>query len=106
MVRTHGWGEEGKRLVMNVPFGYWLNQTLIAALSCDGLYAPWLLNRPMCRTSFDFYIQTPLAAIFVKGDGVILDNLAAHKSVKAKELLHDKGAWMLFLPPERPDLTP
>jgi len=76
MVRTHGWGEKGKRLVMDCPFGHWLTQTFIAALSCDGLYAPWVLNHPMCRESFDLYIETQLAPILIKGDVVIMDNLA------------------------------
>jgi len=37
---------------------------------------------------------------------VILDNLAAHKSVKAQQILKDKGAWLVFLPPYGPDLNP
>jgi len=102
MVRTHGWSHKGKRLVMDAPFGHWLTQTFIAALACDGLYAPWVLNRPMCRESFDLYIETQLAPILVKGDVVILDNLAAHKSARAQAILKEKGAWMLFLPPYSP----
>jgi len=58
MVRPYGWGEKGKRLVMDCPFGHWLTQTFIAALSCDELYAPWVLDHPMCRESFDLYIET------------------------------------------------
>jgi len=106
MVRTHGWGQKGQRLVMDAPFGHWLTQTFIAALSCDGLCAPWVLNHPMCRESFDLYIETQLAPILVKGDVVICDNLAAHKSAKAQAILKTKGAWMLFLPPYSPDLNP
>jgi transposase len=37
---------------------------------------------------------------------VILDNLAAHKSEKAKTILRERGAWFLFLPPYSPDLNP
>jgi transposase len=41
-----------------------------------------------------------------KGDIVILDNLAVHKSARAARCLTDRGAWFLFLPPYSPDLNP
>ncbi len=41
-----------------------------------------------------------------KGGVVILGNLAVHKSKKAAQLLKEKGAWFLFLPPYSPDLNP
>jgi len=58
MVRAYGWGAKAERLVGDAPFGHWLTQTFIAALRCDGLYAPWVLDHPMCRQSFDLYIET------------------------------------------------
>jgi|ERR1700733_7097945 DDE superfamily endonuclease len=39
-------------------------------------------------------------------DIVIMDNLPAHKSPIAEKAIHDKGAWVLFLPPYSPDLNP
>jgi hypothetical protein len=41
-----------------------------------------------------------------QGDIVIMDNLPAHKSPIAEKAIHDKGAWVLFLPPYSPDLNP
>ena len=41
-----------------------------------------------------------------KGDVVILDNLAAHKSPVAEAAIRARGAWLLFLPPYSPDLNP
>ena len=41
-----------------------------------------------------------------KGDVVILDNLAVHKSEKAAQCLRQRGAWFLFLPAYSPDLNP
>ena len=37
---------------------------------------------------------------------MILDNLPSHKSEKAKAILKQRGAWLLFLPPYSPDLNP
>ncbi|WP_426034361.1 transposase [Cypionkella sp. TWP1-2-1b2] len=39
-------------------------------------------------------------------DVVIVDTLASHRSPKAATILKHTGAWLLFLPPCRPDLNP
>ena len=41
-----------------------------------------------------------------EGDIVIWDNLPAHKSVVAKELIESRGALLLPLPAYSPDLNP
>jgi transposase len=51
-------------------------------------------------------LETQLAPTLAKGDVVILDNLAAHKSPAAEAAIRAKGAWVLFLPPYSPDLNP
>ncbi|WP_244470986.1 transposase, partial [Microvirga massiliensis] len=61
--------------------------------------APWVIDGPITRLAFDRYVETQLAPTLAKGDVVILDNLAVHKSAKAAQLLKSKGAWFLFLPP-------
>ena len=60
----------------------------------------------MDRIAFDLYVETQLAPTLSKGDIVILDNLAVHKSAHAARCLADRGAWFLFLPPYSPDLNP
>ena len=106
MVRQRGRCQQGQRLKATAPFGHWCTQTLIAGLRCSGLVAPWIVNAPMNRAIFDTYIETQLAPLLGKGDVVILDNLAAHKSEKAAEILRARGAWFLYLPPYSPDLNP
>jgi transposase len=56
--------------------------------------------------AFEAYIETQLAPTLRKGDVVILDNLAVHKSEKAAQCLKQRGAWFLFLPAYSPDLDP
>lgn len=106
MTRLRGRSRKGKRLKATAPFGRWGTQTFIAALRCDGLSAPWIINTAMNRAAFDTYIETQLAPTLHKGDVVILDNLAVHKSARAAACLKQKGAWFLFLPPYSPDLNP
>lgn len=106
MTRLRGRARRGDRLKADAPFGHWATQTFIAGLRCDGLIAPWVIDHPMNRETFDTYIETQLAPVLQSGDVVILDNLASHKSAKAEALLKQRGAWFLFLPPYSPDLNP
>ena len=106
MSRMYGRALKGQRLIDEVPYGHWKTQTFIAGLRLSGLTAPWVLDGPMNRDSFDLYIETQLAPTLKQGDIVILDNLSAHKSQKARAALRKRGAWFLFLPPYSPDLNP
>ena len=106
MTRLRGRARRGQRFKARAPFGHWGTQTFIAALRCDGLTAPWIINGPMNRQIFETYVETQLAPTLQPGDVVILDNLSSHKSEKAKAILKERGAWFLFLPPYSPDLNP
>jgi transposase len=106
MTRLRGRARRSARLKARAPFGHWGTQTFIAGLRHDGLVAPWVIDEPMCRNTFDIYIQTQLAPTLQAGDIVILDNLSSHKSEKAAAALKARGAWFLFLPPYSPDLNP
>lgn len=106
MTRLRGRARRGQRLKATAPFGHWKTQTFIAALRCDGLTAPWIIDTPMNRKIFETYVETQLAPTLQPGDVVILDNLSSHKSEKAKAILKARGAWFLFLPPYSPDLNP
>ena len=106
MTRLRGRAKRGERLHARAPFGHWGTQTFIAALREDALTAPWVIDGPINRAVFDTYIETQLAPTLQKGDVVILDNLAVHKSARAAEILKARGAWFLFLPPYSPDLNP
>jgi hypothetical protein len=50
--------------------------------------------------------RAQLAPTLKPGDMVILDNLFSHKSEKAAEILKQRRAWFLYLPPYSPDLNP
>ena len=71
-------------------------QTFIAALRHDRLDAPWVIGGAMNREFFDLHVETQLAPTLYKGDVVMLDNLATHRSPKAAAILKDIGAWFVF----------
>lgn len=106
LTRLRGRSRRGQRLKMKAPFGHWGTQTFIAALRHDGLSAPWVIDAPMNRHLFEVYVETQLAPTLKPGDIVVLDNLPAHKSEKAKAILKQRRAWFLFLPSYSPDLNP
>jgi len=106
MTRLRGRCFKGQRLRAKAPFGHWKTQTFVAGLRHRRLTAPFVVDQPMNRRIFDTWIETQLAPTLAKGDVVILDNLAAHKSPAAEAAIRAKGAWMLFLPPYSPDLNP
>lgn len=101
-----GWSPRGQRYRTHAPFGQWKTQTFIAGLRCHALIAPWIVNAPMNTAIFEHYVETQLAPELSPGDVVILDNVGFHKSQRAAELVRQRGAWLLFLPPYSPDLNP
>lgn len=105
MCRARGRCPKGERLKADAPFGKWSTQTFIAGLRCHDLVAPWIIEGAMNRDAFETYVETQLAPTLQPGDVVILDNLAAHRSPLADQLLAERGAWFLFLPAYSPDLN-
>ena len=98
MTRARGRARRGERVRDHAPHRHAGTRTFIAGLRYDRLVAPWILNGPMDAAAFETWVETQLLPTLWKGDVVILDNLAVHKSPKAAALLRAKGAWFLFLP--------
>ncbi len=106
MARSHGRCRRGKRLIGRVPHGHWKTTTFVAGLRCDGITAPFVIDRPMNGVIFRTYVECVLAPTLSPGDIVILDNLGSHKGNEARRLIEARGAQLVFLPPYSPDLNP
>jgi len=106
MAPLRGWGPRNKRLRAKVPHGHWKTMTFLAALRCDRIDAPWLLDGPINGESFKTYIERVLLPTLKAGDVVIIDNLGSHKGEAIRSLIRSVGARLLFLPPYSPDLNP
>ena len=61
---------------------------------------------PINRAAFDVWSRPNSPPTPRRGDVVIADNLAVHKSPKAAAMLRARGAWFLFPPSYSPDLNP
>jgi Transposase DDE domain group 1 len=57
MTRTHGRCARGERLVAKAPFGRWRTLTFLAALRCDRLTAPCVIDGPINGASFRAYVE-------------------------------------------------
>ena len=60
----------------------------------------------MTKDIFEAYIEQILLPTLNAGDVVILDNLSAHKSQRARDLIESAGAELWYLPAYSPDLNP
>jgi transposase len=106
MTRTHGRCARGKRLVAKVPHGRWRTLTFLAALRCDRIEAPCVVDGPINGCSFLAYVEQFLAPTLAAGDIVIMDNLGSHKGQAVRRAIRAAGAKLFFLPPYSPDLNP
>jgi len=101
-----GWAPLGERLVASVPHGHWKTMTFVAALRCDRIEAPWLLDGPINGEAFKTYVEKVLAPTLKPGDLVIMDNLGSHKGAAIRQAIRAARAKLFFLPKYSPDLNP
>ena len=106
MTRTHGRCAKGERLLAKTPFGKWRTLTFLAALRCDRLEAPCVIDGPINGVSFRAYVEQILTPTLKFGDVVVMDNLGSHKGRSVRAAIRAAGAKLFFLPPYSPDLNP
>ena len=106
MASLRGWSARGTRLPGKVPFGHWNTLTFVAALRCDRIEAPWLLDGPINGQSFRIYVEKVLVPTLCPGDLVIMDNLGSHKGPAVRHAIRNAGAKLFLLPKYSPDLNP
>jgi transposase len=106
MTRTHGRAPKGERLIAKAPHGRWRTLTFLAALRCDRIAAPCVIDGPINGESFLAYVEQVLVPALKPGDIVIIDNLGSHKGKAVRRAIRAAGAKLFFLPPYSPDLNP
>src|SRR6476646_7306237 len=85
MTRTHGRCARGQRLVDKVPHGHWKTLTFLAALRCDQITAPFVLDGPINGEWFKAYVEQVLVPTLSPGDVVVMDNLGSHKGKAVRQ---------------------
>jgi transposase len=106
MARTHGRCARGERLRAGIPHGHWKTTTFVAGLRIDGVAAPFVLDGPINRKTFEIYVAKVLVPGLKPGDIVVLDSLSSHKGPAVRAMIAAAGASLLYLPPYSPDFNP
>src|SRR6478609_8563522 len=66
MTRSHGRCARGARLVAKAPFGKWRTLTFLAALRCDRLTPPCVIDGPINGASFRAYVEQVLLPLLAQ----------------------------------------
>jgi len=106
MTRRGVRSRRGTRLVAKVPHRRWRTLTFLAALRCDRIEAPCVIDGPINGISFRAYVEQFLVPELRPGDIVVLDNLGSHRARAIRHAILAAGAKLAFLPPYSPDFNP
>jgi transposase len=106
LTRLFGRAAPGQRVLEATPGHSGEHYTLVSALSCNGISAPWLLPGAMNSEAFNVYVVQVLVPTLLPGDVVLIDNLSSHKGLSIQAAIEARGARLFFLPPYSPDLNP
>jgi hypothetical protein len=93
-----------------VRYGHGKTMTFLAALRCDRIDAPWVLDRPINGESFRVYVERVLVPALAQGAIVVMDNsppaegvrrapLGSHKGKAIRRATGAAGAGLFLLPP-------
>jgi transposase len=102
----YAYAPKGRRAYTRVPRNRGANTTLLASMSLEGMGPCLAVEGATTATVFEVYVEQVLAPTLRRGQIVVMDNLSAHKSERARELIEGRGCQLLFLPPYSPDFNP
>jgi transposase len=106
LARLFAWAVRGQRAHVQVPRHHGKNTTLVAALTGNGVPAPWTVEGAMDADAFLVSVREVLAPTWQPGQLVVLDHLSVHKAAAIQQAIEARGCQVLFLPAYSPDLTP
>jgi transposase len=96
----------GRRVSGQVPRNRGKNTTYVAALTWQGMQAPWTIEGAMDTAAFVVYVREVLRPTLQPGQIVVLDNLSVHQAKRIREAILARGCDLWYLPAYSPDLNP
>ncbi|HKH75634.1 MAG TPA: IS630 family transposase [Rubrobacteraceae bacterium] len=100
------WSRLGRRAYCSVPRNRGPNTTLLSSMTVEGMGPSLAVEGATDREVFEAYVEKMLAPSLQAEQVVVMDNLSAHKGARVRELVEERGAELLYLPPYSPDLNP
>ena len=106
MPRTHGYSRVGERCYDSHNWNAKGRKNVIGALLGSSLIACGIIESNVDTDVFNAWVEKILIPDLPKNSVVVMDNASFHKSQKTKDLIHNNGHILEFLPPYSPDLNP
>lgn len=106
MTRSYGRAPKGQRVHYYAPHTRGESNTLIGAMTHQGVTALLQIQGSMNTHVFLEFVRLMLLETLHPGDVLVLDNLSAHKSDELEALIASVGARVCYLPPYSPELNP
>ena len=92
----YAYAPKGRRAYTRVPRNRGANTTLLASMTLEGMGPCLAVEGATTATVFETYVERVLAPSLRRGRIIVLDNLSAHKSERAKELIEERGCQLLL----------
>jgi hypothetical protein len=101
-----GYGLRGQKVHGEISGKRYDRESFVAGKVGSSIIAP-MCFKGTCNTElFNIWIEQCLIPELKRGQVVIMDNAAFHKSPRTKDLIESAGCFLVFLPPYSPDLNP
>jgi transposase len=97
---------KGERLRLPVPRNRGRNTTLLSSMTIGGMGPSLAVEGATTARVFETYVEKVLVPSLHTGQLVVMDNLAAHKPKRVRELIEERGCEFLYLPAYSPDYNP
>ena len=104
--RRHARAPRGRRAAGVVPRNRGRVTTLVASLTPEGMGPAMTVEGGTTTEVFVVYVGRVLAPALWPGQVVVVDNLAAHRGERVRELVEARGAELVNLAAYSPDLNP
>ena len=102
----YAYAPKGRRAYAQVPRNRGANTTLLASMTLEGMGPCLAVEGTTTAVVFEAYVEQVLAPSLRRGQIVVVDNLSAHKSERARDLVEERGCQVLYLPAYSPDFNP
>ncbi len=102
----YGYAPRGERLHLPVPRNRGKNTTLLSSMTIGGMGPSLAVEGATTARVFETYVAKVLGPSLRAGQIVVMDNLAAHKPKRVRELIESRDCELLYLPAYSPDYNP
>jgi transposase len=102
----YAWAKKGYRAYWSVPRNRGANTTVLSSMTLEGMGPSLTVEGATTSAVFEAYLEQILGPSLRKGQVVVMDNLSAHKGERVRQLIEERGCFLIYLPSYSPDLNP